>query len=112
MARMLPGGAGTARPAMDLVRDGNALRKAGDFPRAEEAYRHATEIDPRYAAAWAELGCLMSDCRRFSEAIDCFRQVLDKVIETKACEPAHEAVRLLLEVVAARPDWARGQFSL
>jgi len=97
---------------MDLVRDGNALRKAGDFPRAEEAYRHATGIDPRCAYAWAELGCLMSDCRRFAEAIGSFRQVLGKVIETKACESAHEAVQLLLEIVATRPDWVRGQFSL
>lgn len=97
---------------MDLVRDGSALRKTGDFPGAEEAYRHATEIDPRCTDAWAELGCLMSDCRRFAEAIDSFRHALDKVTDDKACESAREAVALLLEVAATRPDWVRGQFSL
>jgi protein O-GlcNAc transferase len=95
-----------------LVREGDAFRKSGDFPGAEEAYLKATRIDPHCADAWAELGCLMTDCRRFPESVTCFRQLLKQTADTDADDPARTAVKLLLEVVSRRPDWARGQFSL
>ena len=98
--------------AADFVHQGNALRKSGDFPHAEEAYRKAVRIDPHRADAWSELGCLMLDCRRFSEAVNCFRQSLGQNGDLAADDSAQAAVKLLLEVVSGRPAWARGQFSL
>jgi tetratricopeptide (TPR) repeat protein len=100
------------RSALDLVRLGDGFRKSGDFPHAEEAYRKALGIDPRSDDAWAELGCLMMDCRRFAESAACFRQLLARVEEAEAGDAARTAVKLLLGVVSLRPDWARGQFSL
>jgi protein O-GlcNAc transferase len=94
------------------VRQGDALRKSGDFLHAEEVYRQAVRIDPRHADAWAELGCLIVDSRRFSESAACFRQLLGPRAETETGDSPQTAVQLLLEVVSRRPDWARGQFSL
>jgi protein O-GlcNAc transferase len=98
--------------ALDLVRQGDGFRNSGDYPHAEEAYRKAVRIDQRCADAWAELGCLMMDCRRFAESAACFRQLLGRDGEAEADDPAKTAVKLLLIVVSLRPDWARGQFSL
>jgi tetratricopeptide (TPR) repeat protein len=98
--------------ALQLVRQGDALRKSGDFPHAEEAYRKATGIDPRCADAWAELGCLMMDCRRFPESVTCFQRILRQAAEIEADDPPQAAIKLLLEVASRKPEWARGQFSL
>lgn len=40
---------------------GNVLYKLQDFSRAEQAYRKAVESDPKDAAAWNNLGLLLSD---------------------------------------------------
>src|SRR5579862_1704320 len=98
--------------ARDLVRQGDMFRKAGDFPRAEDAYRRATSTDPRCPAAWQELACLMMDCRRFPEAVVCFRKLSEQNGNAELADSPEAAVKLLLEVVARRPDWSRGQFSL
>jgi protein O-GlcNAc transferase len=103
---------GRCPSAADFVHQGNALRKSGDFPHAEAAYRKAVGIDPHCADAWSELGCLMLDCRRFSEAVTCFRQTSGQNGDLAADDSAQAAVKLLLEVVSGRPAWARGQFSL
>ncbi|HXA63771.1 MAG TPA: tetratricopeptide repeat protein [Bryobacteraceae bacterium] len=99
--------------ALHLVRRGDGFRKSGDFPHAEEAYRKAVRIDPRFNDAWTELGCLMMDCRRFRESTACFRRIAGgRDGEAEADDPAQTAVDLLLGVVSRRPDWVRGQFSL
>jgi protein O-GlcNAc transferase len=98
--------------ATELVGQGDALRKSGDLPRAEKAYREAVRIDPSNAAAWSELGCLMMDCRRFGQSTACFREVLGQAVTNPEDSTAPTAIKLLLEVVSRRPDWARGQFSL
>lgn len=103
---------GRSPSAADFVRQGNALRKSGDLLHAEEAYRKAVRIDPHSADAWSELGCLMLDCRRFSESVTCFRQSLGHNRNLATDDSSQAAVKLLLEVVSGRPAWARGQFSL
>lgn len=105
-------GSGKAPSALALVREGDAFRTAGDFPRAEEAYRGATRADPHCPEAWQELGCLMMDCRRFSEAITCFRQISGQADKAEEGDSAELAIKRLLEIAARRPDWSRGQFSL
>jgi protein O-GlcNAc transferase len=98
--------------ALDLVHRGNALRKSGDFPKAEQAYRQAVRIDEGCADGWAELGCLLLDSRRFSEGAACFRKVLPRDGAIEADTSTQGAVKLLLEAVARRPSWSRGHFSL
>ena len=88
--------------------------------RAEEAYRQATRIDPSCPEAWSELGCLMLDSRRFSEAVDSFRHAVGPGRpqtgipdgEPASTTDAREALQLLAELAVRRPGWARGQFSL
>jgi len=98
--------------ARKLVLEGSRFRDSGDWTRAEETYRRATQVDPKNSEAWAELGCLMSDARRFPEAVDCFRRALHRRGKAEETNETREAIRLLLEVADGRPDWARGQFSL
>ncbi len=102
----------TAKNASDLFAQANRLRQAGDWVAAEEIYRHALALDPRYSDAWLQLGCLLLDSRRFVEAAECFRHVhpSDDLSETSA--NPNEAVRALADIAAARPDWMQGQFSL
>src|SRR5579864_7423013 len=69
-------------------------------------------MDPQRPEAWSELGCLMMDYRRFSEAEGCFRHVLGQHTEAETCDSTQEAVNSLEEIAAARPNWARGRFSL
>jgi protein O-GlcNAc transferase len=93
-----------------LVEEGNRLRELGDWINAEKCYVRATQIDAENWVAWTELGFLLADSLRFSEAAACLR----KVIGNGASPETHkeEAVRLLGEIASARPDWARGQYSL
>ena len=58
----------------------------------------------------SELGFLQADSRRFSEAAVCLRKVAKN--GASAVNDPQEAVRLLAEIAAARPDWVRGQYSL
>jgi protein O-GlcNAc transferase len=102
----------TQTVAHKLVEEGSRFRDSGDWTSAEETYRRATQADPRNPHAWAELGCLMSDSRRFAEAVDCFSKALGKSRLKTPLQDAQTTVQLLLELASARQDWARGQFSL
>jgi protein O-GlcNAc transferase len=97
-------------PASNLIEDGNRLRESGDWINAEECYIGATETDPENRDAWTELGCLLVDSRRFSEAVDCLRKATNG--RNSSVNSPQESVQLLAEIAAARPDWARGQYSL
>lgn len=104
--------------AAELVRDGNLLRGADKYAPAEEAYGRAIRVDPKCADAWAELGCLLADSRRFHEASHCFRRALEiprgaaGAPDGEAANALREAVRLLQKIAAVRPAWGRGHFSL
>ena len=43
---------------------GNALHALKRFDEAVVAYRHAIELNPNYADAWANLGTTPASCRR------------------------------------------------
>jgi protein O-GlcNAc transferase len=96
--------------AWDLIEEGNRLRNSGDWINAEESYIRATEIDPENCEAWIELGFLLADSRRFSEAAACLRKVTSNGEST--LNAAQESLRLMAEISGARPDWVRGQYSL
>jgi len=111
----------TGGDCRDLVRQAGLLRRAGDRPAAEKAYRQAARECPQCDRAWAELGCFLADCRHFSEACDCLRRALtlrkpaagvSGPISVTEEDAPREAIRLLDEVAAGSPAWAPGQFSL
>jgi predicted O-linked N-acetylglucosamine transferase (SPINDLY family) len=92
------------------MEEGDRLRNLGDWIKAEESYIRATQIDPQNRDAWTELAFLHADSLRFSEAAVCLRHVTGN--GASAVPDPRESVRLLAEIAAARPDWARGQYSL
>jgi choline-sulfatase len=55
---------------------GNARRAIGDRAGAEQAYRHALEIDPRTANAANGLGVLLVEASRFAEAAPWFERAI------------------------------------
>lgn len=107
--------------ALELLRQGNVLRQAGQLVRAEELYRRAVQRDPVCADAWAELGCcLMETERHVDEAVNCFHRALsnfssvDPTPDTvpEAGDAAQEAIRLLTKIIALRPNWTTGLLTL
>lgn len=61
---------------------GNALNSQGKLPgklnEAEEAFRHALSIDPSYNTARFNLGNVLNDQWRNSQALACFREVIER----------------------------------
>lgn len=51
---------------------GTALRDAGELRDAEDAYRHATRLDPTFFGAFLNLGYLLLESGQFPEARDAF----------------------------------------
>jgi predicted O-linked N-acetylglucosamine transferase (SPINDLY family) len=93
-----------------LIEEGNRLRRLGDWIQAEENYIRAVRIDRDNLDAWIELGFLRADSLRFSEAAICLRHVTGNG-DSSGNHP-EETVRLMAKIAAARPDWARGQYSV
>jgi protein O-GlcNAc transferase len=100
------------RSAAELIEEGRLLRKAGDWARAEQTWREATSLDPDSTEAWAELGCLLADGRRFSEAVPCFRRAVGQTDAEAPAAAPQETVQLLGQIASVQPDWSTGQFSL
>jgi len=108
---------GENSPAIELVRRGNLLRLRGNMNAAEAAYREASQVDEKCDAAWAELGCLFTDCRRFTDAVDCFRRLLNlppSELEEDADGKSamRQAIELLERIAAPRRGWFRAPLTL
>lgn len=56
---------------------GLALHWLGRPEEAEDAYRHALEIDPRSALAWKHLGVLLQEQDQLDAAAECFQKLLE-----------------------------------
>jgi protein O-GlcNAc transferase len=98
------------KSAPKLIEEGNRLRQLGDWIKAEESYIRATKADRDNLDAWTELGFLQADSLRFSEAAVCLRNVTGN--GALAGDNPEEPLRLMAKIADARPDWARGQYSL
>lgn len=55
---------------------GNARRASGDRPGAEQAYRHALDVDPRAGDAANGIGVLLVEAHKASEAVAWFERAL------------------------------------
>ena len=82
--------------ASKLVKEGDRLRNGGDWINAEQSYLRATQVDPENRHAWTELGCLLVDSRRFSEAAACLRRIVNNGVP--ATDDPQESVRLWLKL--------------
>lgn len=54
-------------------------REASDMAAAERAYRSAIALDPDFADAWLNLGVLLGNAGRLTEAIALYRQALARL---------------------------------
>ena len=59
-----------------LVAVGNALRELGNLDKAAELYSKALRIQPRFAHAYAALGCIHFQQDRLKEANGCFEMAV------------------------------------
>lgn len=98
---------------------GNAARALGRIDEAEAQFRQALRLDPQYAFAWYNLGCLLQDEGRMEEAVESYRtarQFAPGLIEA-GCNLAtvlhaigrlDEAVTAIAAVLSHHPDYAEG----
>jgi protein O-GlcNAc transferase len=121
LARRLPDHVKNGPSALELVLQGNVLRRAGETVRAADLYRQATQLDAGCTDAWSELGCcLMENEQHASEAVSCFHRVLGSFPSEprasdgseQSSEIPQEAIQLLARIVAGRVDWITGQLTL
>ena len=56
---------------------GNALQRLKRFTEAEEAYRRAIELQPKFADAWNNLGTCLRELKRPEEAETAYRKALE-----------------------------------
>jgi tetratricopeptide (TPR) repeat protein len=64
------------RRAPDEFADAAAREAEGDADGAEAGYRRAIESDRTYLDAYLNLGCLLSECGRYDDAIEVWRNAL------------------------------------
>jgi tetratricopeptide (TPR) repeat protein len=55
---------------------GNAYNSLNQYNEAADALKHATEIEPKNAAAHFNLGLALYNGRRYSEAIEAYKAVI------------------------------------
>ncbi|QGJ68932.1 Serine/threonine-protein kinase PknB [Planctomycetales bacterium 10988] len=60
-----------------LLTSGRAFVEAGDWADAHEAYRRATEVQPRYFHVWLERGSLYAKLGLWEEAVQDYRKALE-----------------------------------
>lgn len=77
-----------------------AAVERGDFARAVENYRKATQVDPNYLPAYQELGTFYQNNKRNKEAIDVYLELVKRV-------PQNAAVRAVLAGLLMQEKRAR-----
>lgn len=60
----------------EAMRTGEAFFRVGDFGRAEDAFRAATELDGMSAAAWSNLGYVYQTCGLRDAAVECLTRAV------------------------------------
>ncbi|MCH8295062.1 tetratricopeptide repeat protein, partial [Candidatus Poribacteria bacterium] len=64
------------------------------FDEAEDAFRKAIELDPKFALPWYNLGILLKDLERFEEAEDAYRKAIE--LDPKDTDPWYNLGHLFL----------------
>jgi Flp pilus assembly protein TadD len=76
---------------------GNLLSERRGRPQdAEQAYRRAIELDPRYALPWHNLGIQLGDLRRYEEAEQAYRRAME--LDPRDADPWNNLGILLREL--------------
>jgi tetratricopeptide (TPR) repeat protein len=79
-----------------LFREGGRAEEARDPAQAEAHYRRALELDPRFAAAWTNLGNVLSVRGALGEARECYEKAL--FLDPEQPEARYNLANLLFDV--------------
>lgn len=95
---------------------GNALSQLGDAKGAEESYKKALEINPKYSAAWFNLAGIYRDTGRPNEVKACYQKAVEadpnhrdahlNLGNLLRTEDPEGAMRLTLRALAIDPKFA------
>ncbi len=76
---LLSSGTCLAEPANDaklIYNEGVELYKLGEYERAMEAFKKATELDPNYIDAYFNLGTVLEYLEQYNAALTVFKQII------------------------------------
>ncbi len=98
-------------------------RALRDLPAAEAAYRNATQVDPRFAPAWSNLGVVLGQQGRAGEAITALQEAVrldpsnggtkvNLAIQLHATGMLANARTMLQDAIALDPGLAEAHYEL
>jgi tetratricopeptide (TPR) repeat protein len=117
------GRAGSNSPGQQSFDDGQKALENDDYAAAESKFREAISLDPKLNAAYWKLGAMLYHNKKYSEAVATLRRAPDQtdldvreqlglaLFKTSNPPPA-EAVKLLTDVAAQRPQAFLAQMQL
>lgn len=76
---LLSSGTCIAEPSNDaklIYNEGVELYKLGEYERAMEAFKKATELDPNYIDAYFNLGTVLEYLQQYNDALTVFKQII------------------------------------
>ncbi|HIS82726.1 TPA: tetratricopeptide repeat protein [Candidatus Scatenecus faecavium] len=108
---ILSSGACLAEPPNDaklIYNEGVELYKLGEYERAMEAFKKATELDPNYIDAYFNLGTVLEYLQQYNAALTVFKQII--VRKPDDYEAVYKAA--LLSVKTGENDNAKSYLSI
>lgn len=79
-----------------IYNEGVNLYKLGEYDRAMEAFKKATELDPNYIDAYYNLGYILEQAGRYPEALTVFKQII--VRDPSDYESVYKAANLSMQL--------------
>lgn len=108
---LLSSGTCIAEPSNDaklIYNEGVELYKLGEYERAMEAFKKATELDPNYIDAYFNLGTVLEYLQQYNDALTVFKQII--VRKPDDYEAVYKAA--LLSVKTGENDNAKSYLSI
>jgi tetratricopeptide (TPR) repeat protein len=117
------GRSGSDSPGQQSLLDGRKALESDDFAVAEAKFREAISLDPKLNDAYWRLAAILYGKKKYAESVELLRRApeqtdvdvreqLGLALYKTATPPPAEAVRLLEDVVAKRPDSYAAQLQL
>ena len=117
------GRTGSASPGEQSLNDGRRALEADDFATAEQKFREAISLDPKLNDAYWRLAAILYGQKKYADAVSMLRRAPDQTdtnvreqlglaLYKTANPPPAESIRLLEQVVAARPESYAAQLQL
>src|SRR5262245_24945608 len=112
------GRSGSDSPGQQALMDGRKALESDDFNTAEAKFREAISLDPKLNDAYWRLAAILYGKKQYTQAVELLRRAPEQTdidvreqlglslykTTTPPTPPPQEAVRLLEDVVAKRPD--------